>query len=107
MCLIQICSILRTNYDNNNRRRRGRKKRKKTNKKKEKEKRKNNGMGKGRGMGRSSPIYGHQIMSKFISYSEIAEENTGKQGPSRIYLFISFFLFLVSKTCTAGVSPFD
>lgn len=44
-------------------------------------------------MGRKSPIYGHQIMSKFISYSEIAEEITVKKEPSRIYLFIRFFFF--------------
>lgn len=96
MYLIQSCSILRTNYDNNNRRRRGRKKRKKTNKKKEKQKekgKKKNGMEKEKGMGRKSPIYGHQIMSKFISYSEIAEEITVKKEPSRIYLFIRFFFF--------------
>lgn len=79
MYLIQSCSILRTNYDNNNRRRRGRKK---TNKKKEKQKekgKKKNGMEKERGTGKKSPIYGHQIMSKFISYSEIAEEITVKK----------------------------
>lgn len=51
-------------------------------------------------------------MSKFISYGEVPEENTGKRNQVEYIYLLVFFLFffffpLILKTCTAGISPFD
>lgn len=47
-------------------------------------------------------------MSESINYSEVLEVNTGKKNQAEyIYLFFFPFSPLLSKTYTAGVSPFD